>query len=248
MNIGLYQSAASLSALERWQDTVAQNITSSQVPGYRKRTVEFSAVQMGQMQTDAKGGPEAVRPALFPTTTTGINFAAGEATPTSRDLDVAIDGDGFFEVQMPDGSRGYTRAGELKLNTERMVVTRDNLPILNSAGTAITLQPEAGPLSIASDGALTQGDTQLGNLSVVRFDDLTRLVPLGGGVFATRDAATVATPVTQPAVRQGYLEGSNVQPLREMISLVQIARAYEANQKILSSRDQSLQRALETLG
>lgn len=249
MNIGLYQSAASLTALERWQDTVAQNITSSQVPGYRKRTLDFTTVEMGQIQTETKGGAgESARPALFPTASVGVSFKPGEAAPTNRPLDLAIDGDGFFEVQMPDGNRAFTRAGELHLNTERQVVTRDNLPILTTGGTPIVLQPEGGDLAIAPDGALSQGDTQLGNISIVRFADNNKLTPLGGGMFMSQDAATAPIQVTQPTVRQGYLEGSNVESLREMISLVQIARAYEANQKIISSRDQNLGKAIETLG
>jgi flagellar basal body rod protein FlgG len=249
MNIGLYQSAASLTALERWQDTVAQNVTAAQTPGFRKRTVEFTAIEMGQMQAETKGGAtDSTRPALFPTTSMGVSFKPGEAAPTSRPLDVAIDGDGFFEVQMPDGSRGYTRAGAFHLNTQRMVVTGDDLPVLNKAGNPIVLQPEGGDLSIAQDGALSQGDTQLGNLSVVTFSDNSKLAPVGGGTFLLKDDSMEPVQAAQPAVRQGYIEGSNVEPLREMISLVQIARAYEANQKIISNRDQNIGKALETLG
>src|SRR5450432_772805 len=114
MNIGLYQSASALSALERWQDVVAQNITSSQTTGYRKRTVNFSSQMSGELQTDpntrlaSDGGG---MPTVFPKVNTGINFTSGETQPTRRDLDVAIQGDGFFEVQMPDGTKAYTRSG-----------------------------------------------------------------------------------------------------------------------------------------
>jgi len=248
MNIGLYQSAASLSALERWQDAVAQNITSSQVAGFRKRTVEFSTVEMGSVQADPKArSADGAKPALFPAASFGVSFQAGETTPTNRELDVAIQGDGFFEVQMPDGSRGYTRAGDFHLNSNRTVVSRDNVPVLSQSGTPIVLQPEDGALAIAQDGTMTQGETQLGKISVVKFPDNSRLLPLGGGLFASKDG-TAPAPVEQTSVMQGYLEGSNVTPLREMISLVQIARAYEANQKIISSRDQNLQKAIETLG
>jgi flagellar basal-body rod protein FlgF len=248
MNIGLYQSAATLSALERWQDAVSQNITSSQVSGFRKRTVAFSTVEMGEIQTDPKTrGADGAQPAMFPTATVGVSFQAGETTPTRRELDVAIQGDGFLEVQMPDGTRGYTRAGELHLDYTRTVVGRDNLPILSQSGTPIVLQADGGALAIAQDGAMTQGTTQLGKISVVKFPDNSQLIPVGGGTFLPKDGST-PTQVEQPSVLQGYLEASNVTPLREMIALVQIARAYEANQKIISSRDQNLQKALETLG
>jgi flagellar basal body rod protein FlgG len=248
MNIGLYQSAASLSALERWQDAVSQNITSSQVSGFRKRTVAFSTVEMGQVQADPKArGADGTKAAMFPTTSLGVSFLPGETTPTRRELDVAIQGDGFLEVQMPGGVRGYTRAGELHLDSSRTLVSRDNLPVLSQSGTPIVLQAEGGSLSIAQDGAISQGDTQLGKLSVVKFPDNSQLLPVGGGTFLSKDGTTPAQ-VEQPAVLQGYLEASNVTPLREMISLVQIARAYEANQKIMTDRDQNLQKAIETLG
>ena len=248
MNIGLYQSAASLSALERWQDAVSQNITSSQVSGFRKRTTTFSTVEMGQVQADPKArGADGAKAAMFPSASIGVSFLPGETTPTRNELDVAIQGDGFLEVKMPDGTRGYTRAGELHLDSSRTLVSRDNLPVLSQSGTSIVLQPEAGPLNIAQDGTLTQGDNQLGKISVVKFPDNSQLTPVGGGTFLPKDGSA-PTPVEHPAVLQGYLEASNVTPLREMISLVQIARAYEANQKIMSDRDQNLQKAIETLG
>lgn len=249
MNIGLYQSAASLSALERWQDAVAQNITSSQVPGFKKRTVEFSGIAMGEMQPDPHGkvGKGDGMDAIFPTTSYGVNFLAGETHPTKRDLDVAIQGEGFFEVQLEDGSKGYTRAGSLHIRPDRALVAGNEAPILSTSGTPIVLNSQGGEIAISHDGTITQGTAQLGTLSVVKFADNSRLVPVAGGIFlAPKDYAP--RPVTDAVVLQGQVEGSNVTPLREMIALVQIARAYEANQKILSTQDQTLARALETLG
>src|ERR1700685_2126098 len=107
MDIGIYQSASALTSLERWQDAVSQNITSGQVTGYRKRTVEFAGTSAGSLQSgpDSDGGVRAVSP----TTTNGISFPSGETQPTGRDYDVAIQGEGFFEVLMPDGTHAYTR-------------------------------------------------------------------------------------------------------------------------------------------
>ena len=249
MNIGLYQSASSLAALERWQDAVAQNITSSQVAGFKKRTVEFSSLALGEMNADpSRKGEGTGVPAIFPKATYGINFQNGEVQPTHRELDVALKGDGFFEVQLPDGTRGYTRCGELHLQTDRTLATSGGNAILSQGGTSIALLPEGGEVTIAPDGTVTQGGNPLGRLSVVRFPDMSKLQPIGGGIFIPEKDAPNAIPVERPQVLQGYVEASNVTPLREMIALVQIARAYEANQKIISSRDQTLQRTLETLG
>lgn len=250
MNIGLYQSAASLSALERWQDVVTQNITSSQVPGFKKRTIEFSSVELGALQPDTKArlGSGDGKPSSFPVTTTGISFRAGESIPTRKEMDFAIDGEGFFQVQMPDGSRGFTRSGELHLNSARTLVTTDDYPVLSQAGTPIILQPEGGPMSVAKDGAISQGDTQLGALGVVRFENTSKLTPVGSGMYVLNDPNVDPIQVEKPQLMQGYIEGSNVAPLQEMIALVQIARAYEANQKIITTRDQNLGKALEMLG
>ena len=96
MNIGLYQSASALSALEKWQDVVSQNITSSQAIGYRKRTVNFSTQLSGALQTDPHGNllrDGSGMPGVFPKVNTGINFDTGETQATRRDLDVAIQGE-----------------------------------------------------------------------------------------------------------------------------------------------------------
>lgn len=247
MNIGLYQSASALSALERWQDSVSQNITSSEQPAYRKRTISFSALQSGEIQADPKSkvGRDGM-PTLFPKVTPGINFATGETEATRRDLDVAIQGEGFFEVQRSDGSHAYTRAGEFRVRPDRTVTTASGDEVLNDSGSPITLLPGGGDVTIAENGSIFQGTTALGKLSVQKFADNSALVPLAGGFFGANGQAP--TPVTNPALMQGYLESSNVTPLREMVDLVLISRAYEANQKIISTVDQQMEKTLDALG
>ena len=151
MNIGLYQSAAALSALERWQDSVSQNITSSQNTGYRARTVNFSAQKAGELLTDphAHPGQDQGTPMLFPRATTGINFVTGETQPTRRELDVAIQGEGFFEVQMEDGTRGYTRSGEFRMRSDPNAVAEQHTRQRNDH-TAKTQRPLNDRLKHAS--------------------------------------------------------------------------------------------------
>src|SRR3954464_13767437 len=99
MNIGLYQSASALSALERWQDAVSQNITSSGTTGYRKHTVNFSTQPAGELKNNpgVRLGHDTGQPMLFPKVNTGINYITGETQPTRGEFDLAIQGDGFFE-------------------------------------------------------------------------------------------------------------------------------------------------------
>lgn len=249
MNIGLYQSAASLAALERWQDNVSQNITSAQTTGYRKRTIEFSTETAGEVHPDShsKLGQDAGMPAVFPKTSAGINYISGETMPTRRELDIAIQGEGFFEIKLPDGTMGYTRSGEFRLRPDRTLVTSGGLEVMNSNGDPFVLLPGGGGINVNQDGTLFQGSLALGKLSIQKFANTAALRPTSGGMFTAGDGAGMSA-VEEPDLMQGYLEQSNVQPLREMVDLVVISRAYEANQKMITTIDQQMQKALEALG
>jgi flagellar basal body rod protein FlgG len=249
MNIGIYQSASALSALERWQDTVSQNITSAQTTGYRKRTINFSGEAAGSIKADprARNGGESEMPMLFPRVSSGINFVNGETQPTRRELDVAIQAEGFFEIQMEDETRVYTRSGEFRMRPDRTLVTSSGHEVLSDAAAPIQLLPGGGKVTINQDGRIFQGETPIGRLSVQRFENPAQLIPIAGGFFRAPDGLEPEA-VDEPELLQGYLEGSNVTPLREMVDLVLISRAYEANQKIINTVDQQMQKALEALG
>jgi len=249
MNIGMYQSAASLSALERWQDVVSRNITSGDQAAYRKRTISFSSEIAGELQADPSRpvGHDNGMPMVFPKVNSGINFVCGETQPTRRVLDVAIQGEGFFEVQRADGSKVYTRDGEFRMRPDRTLITSTGDEVLSASGSPITLQPNAGDLVINPNGSMTQGATPLGKLSVVKFTDNSRLTPLSGGYFGAPDNMQ-AESVDAPSLLQGYVEGSNTSSLREMVDLVVISRAYEANQKMITTVDEQMGKTLDALG
>ncbi|HEY9155416.1 MAG TPA: flagellar hook basal-body protein [Opitutaceae bacterium] len=249
MNVGLYQSAASMTALERWQDAVSQNIASSGVSGFKKRTVEVSGASMGTLNSGANN--QNVSAGVLPQVSVGVSYMPGQAEPTGKATDMAIDGPGFFQVQGPNNQTLYTRDGQLHVSPDRTLVTKEGYPILSESGTPITIQPDAGDLDVSADGTVSQttptGSTQIGKFAVVAFSHNDRLESAGNGLFvAPQDA--VAAPVEKPVVMSGYLEQSNVSPVNEMISLVQISRAYEANQKTIQSQDDAMQHALDALG
>ena len=249
MNIGLYQSASALSALERWQDSVSQNITSSQTAGYRKRTINFSTQTAGELHLDprAKAGDRSTTPIAFPSVNHGISFNSGETQPTRREFDVAIQGDGFFEVQRPDGTKAYTRGGEFRVRADRTLVTSGGDTVLNDSGSPITFVAGGGPVTINRDGSIFQGETSLGKISVQKFANNAALAPITGGFF-TAGPGNQPQRVDEPDLLQGYLEGSNVTALREMVDLVVISRAYEANQRIIKAADEQMEKTFEALG
>jgi len=249
MNIGVYQSAASLSALEHWQEAVSQNISASQVPGYRGRSVSFSAQDNGQFTVGENGphGSESNLPASFPSVTSGVNFKAGETQPTGRTLDLALQSSGFFQVLMPDGTHAFTRNGTFSERSDGTLVNSSNYPVLAENGTPIVLSQTAGPVNITREGAVSQGDTQLGRLSVTSFANPGALVPISDGLLL--GGATANPGATEhPGVMQGYIESSNVSPLFEMVNLVQVSRLYEANQKVITNADQQTQKTMDALG
>jgi flagellar basal body rod protein FlgG len=249
MNVGLYQSAASLSALERWQETVSQNITSGEVTAYKKRITSFSGQDSGEFLTDPKAriGQDEGQAAVFPVASSSINFLAGETKPTGRNLDVAIQGEGFFEVQLPDGTHAFTRTGEFHLRSDRTVVTGQGAEVLTDGGSPLKLNIGKGDLVINQNGSLTQGTTVLGKLSIQTFPDPSQLTPLAAGLFAAPDGVA-PTAVSDPEVLQGNLEASNLTSLHEMVDLVTISRAYEANQKIITSSDELLDKTIQAFG
>jgi flagellar basal body rod protein FlgG len=250
MNVGLYQSAASLSALERWQDAVSQNITSAQTSGYRKRTVQFSTEIAGKWNLHPNGkntGPEDEVAVRFARAGNGINFLTGETQPTRRELDVAIQGDGFFELQGPGEQKFYSRNGEFRITPERTIVGAGGMEVLTEGGAPIQLLPGGGSISINRDGTVFQGDVALGKISVKSFANPAQLRPSVAGMFVA-PPGVVGESVAEPELMQGYLEQSNVQPLREMVDLVLISRAYEANQKVITTSDEQMDKTLRALG
>lgn len=249
MNLGLYQSAASMSSLERWQDAVSQNITSAQNTGYRKRTVQFSAEIAGEMHPNARSrvGQDAGMAVVFPKSTSGISFVTGETQPTRRELDVAIQGEGFFEIQTPDGGKIYTRNGEFRTRPDRTLVTSGDMEVLSDAGNPIKLLPGGGGVSINRDGTVSQSGARLGKIAIFDTPNPAALIPSSGGMFFAPPGVEM-TKVEEPEIMQGYLEQSNVAPLREMVDLVLISRAYEANQKMITAIDQQMQKSLDALG
>ncbi len=248
MNIGLYQNAASLGALERWQDAVTENITSSQINGYKRRTVQMGGVSAGETFPDASalGTKAESLVGMFPEARYAISFNPGENHPTRRELDLALSGPGFFHLQMPDGGVAYSRAGQFSINAERTLVSSQGMELLSTDGDPIQLGPGGTPPTIDADGSVRQGNNLIGQLAVSQPDMPSRMIPLVAGVFMPGPGAGMRE-VEEPNVLQGYLEASNVKPLREMIDLVNISRAYEANHKLIQTRDEMLGKTLEAL-
>ena len=246
MNIGIYQGAASLNACEKWQGILSQNIASASVPGFRKTEASFASVLADQQRMDNGGRSPKEFKGVMPSSVTQFSLQQGELRSTNNELDFAIQGEGFFQIQRPNGQNGYTRDGQFRLNPERVLVTRQGFPLLGEGG-PITLRPEGGRISINAEGSVIQGQQIVGKVAVYQIpgDQLERV---GDGLLAPKDPAVQPGSIERPNVLNGYVEGSNVTPLNEMVNLIAVSRAYEASQRIITANDENADKAIQILG
>ena len=181
------------------------------------------------------------------TVATSRNFTQGSLQETKNSLDVAINGNGFFEVTMPDGTIGYTRDGSFQVDAQGRVVTSSGLPVANG----ITVPQGATSISISADGvvsAIEAGNTQpqqLGSLAMSSFINPAGLEPVGQNLFKESAASgqpQQGTPGTNGLgfIKQGFLESSNINVVEELVNMIQTQRAYEMNSKAIQTSDQML--------
>lgn len=244
MNVSLAQAAAALNANSRWQEMISENLASSSVPGFRRQDMSFQAVQAGFM------GPTANQwsPVMMPKAEAATIFETGESNYTGLPTNVALEGTGFFELQLADGSLAYTRSGEFKVNSQGELVSGNGFPVMGDAGT-IELDPKNPlPLSIAASGTISQGMEIKGRLKAVDFANPRKLRSIGAGFFAADDPSL--TPITPEGTtfKQGFLEASNTTVTREMASLLNSMRTYEANQRVMQVSDERVSRVISEMG
>lgn len=248
MQIGVYQGASALTSLERWQQVVAQNIASASVPGYKQQTIQARGIAMAaspdRTNTDF---PSYLKHSML-AAESGIDFSAGPSRETGDAYDFAIEGDAFFQAERPDGSTLYTRDGEFHVNDDGVLVTKLGYPVRGQGG-YIQLTPNGGPLQSDPEGRLSQNGGQIGRFALARIENLATLERSAGGFVARDGVGNPAEAVGDEArVRQGYLEGSNVSAVTEMVRLIELSRAYEANQKAITTQDEQMSRANQSLG
>ncbi len=228
-----------MNATQNWQDMISENLAAGSVPGFKKQDVVFSTIAAAQGQNG-----------LLPTSQTVTNFQQGQIRPTSVPTDVAIEGDGFFEVQLPSGQTAYTRDGEFQFNAQGQLVTKQGYLVQTDGGSIQVDLRQPMPLSISSDGTVSQAGNLLGKLKITAFNKPELLTQIGGSYFTAGNPGLVpsaANPETTQ-LRQGYLESSNVSPVAEMAHMISAMRQFEANQKVLQMHDDRMNRAINEMG
>jgi flagellar basal-body rod protein FlgG len=231
-----------MNATERWQDAISQNLAAGSIPGYKKQDVSFATVAAGLM-------PQGVGQHFgLPRAQISTNFAPGEMRSTNIPTDVAIEGSGFFEVQLPNGSRGYTRDGQFTINSVGQLSTKRGYLVMGNAGPIQIDRGSGGTITISSTGDLSQGSNVKGTIKVVEFNRPDLLMQGSGGYFVANNPAAAATQVASPIIHQGFLEGSNSSSVAEMAHLMTAMRSYEANAKVVQFQDDRMGKAISDLG
>jgi flagellar basal-body rod protein FlgF len=229
VNVSLYQAAAAMSANARWQEVISENLASASIPGFKKQDMSFDAVQSGIM---SQASPDGRVQYSIPRASSSTNFTQGSFRETGVNTDVAIDGKGFFEVQMPSGASVYTRDGEF-----------------HGEGGPIQIDTKAGgPISIAATGEISQGADVRGKLKVVDFNRPERLTQVSGGQFTNNDPSVQPVEVPTTSVRAGFLESANTSAVNEMSNLIGVMRSFESNQKIMQVHSERMAKTISELG
>ena len=232
-----------MNAHSRWQELIAENLAASSTPGFKKNNISISATESGKFVLP--GGQKATY--AMPSATAVTSFSPGEIKASNGRTDIAIDGPGMFEIQLPDGSMAYTRDGEFQMNTQGQLMTKQGHLVMGQGG-PIQLDPRnSAPPSISASGDVSQGTDNKGRIHIVEFSDPKVLETAGGGYFKPKDPSISPHDVAQPSVRQGFLEMANTSPVTEMASLITVMRSFEANQKVIQMQDDRMGKAITEL-
>jgi flagellar basal-body rod protein FlgF len=222
-------------------DVVANNLANANTSGFKAEMMLMSEVEI-----PAETGTQLSYVQDF---ATARDFSPGTLRPTGNDLDLAIQGDGFFAVQTPEGVR-YTRVGRFQLNEDGVLVTSHGYPVLASGG-SVTLNPDDGPIYVGEDGSISTDLAKngqllqvVGKLDVVDFENRAALVPGPDNVF---DAGTQPTTQATGKVAQRMLEDSNVNTIVEMTNMIEVTRNYQTMQRFLDSEHERQRRAISSI-
>lgn len=230
-----YTTLTRQAGLMRELQAVANNIANTATTGFRSEGLLFTEFVHGMK--DAPSLSMAVANARE------TSMVQGQLTETGGSFDFAIEGDGFFLVQTPGGER-LTRAGSFSLSNAGDLVTHDGFMVLDPGGAPIFIPPDITTISVGHDGTISGDGRLIGQLGVVRPLDPQMMTREGGILFA---AETGYEPDADSRVTQGFLEGSNVNPLAQVARLVEVQRAYEMGQSFAEAENERIRNTIQTL-
>ena len=249
-------AATGMAAQQMQLDVISNNLANVSTNGFKKSHAVFEDLmyqnlrQVGSATTEQSTLPTGLQIGLgVRSVGTSRSFSQGDLQQTGGGLDTAIQGNGFFQLTMPDGTIGYTRNGAFQIDNAGRLVTAGGLPIAGG----ITVPANATGVNIGQDGAVTAtipgnvAPQSIGTITTASFINPAGLDPKGQNIYvesASSGQPNVGTPGANGlgSLMQGYLEGSNVNVVQELVCMIQTQRAYEMNSKAIQTSDQMLQK------
>jgi len=249
----LWTASTGMQSQQVNMDVIANNLANVNSTGFKKSRADFQDILYQTTKaagTGVNGGevPTGIQVGLGSRVAAVQKvFTTGDFQQTENELDIAIEGNGFFQVTMPDGTAAYTRAGAMKKDSTGRMVTSDGYPlfpevVIPENTTAVTIGP-GGNVEVTLDGE--SSPTEVGTIELVRFSNPAGLKSLGRNLYA--ETPTTGAPVTGTpgetgfgTLSQGFLEGSNVNIMEEMVNMIAGQRAYEVNSKAIRTADDML--------
>lgn len=221
--------------LMREMQIVANNIANAATTGYRQEGVVFSEfVASSPGQSSVSMGRAQIQ---------NTSLGQGALTQTNSDLDLAIEGDGFFMVETPSGNR-LTRAGSFAPNAVGDLVNMSGFRVLDAGGAPVFVPTGVGGVEIASDGTVSAQGQPVGQIGLFQPEETTRLIREDGVLFR---AEGPVGPADTAQILQGFLESSNVNPIGQVARMIEIQRAYEMGQSFLEAEDERIRNSVKSL-
>ncbi|HFE64939.1 flagellar basal-body rod protein FlgF [candidate division KSB1 bacterium 4484_188] len=237
---GLNVSKAGMLPRQRQLEIDANNLANINTIGYKKDEVFFRHLIDSLQASDEKNAKVSSASGEVIT-----DFSSGSLRETGNPLDLAIVGDGFFVIDTPEGNV-FTRNGNFSLDADGRLTTQDGYSVLGSGG---EIQITGNEVRISEDGSILVDGQATDTLRVVRFENPTLLTKIGGTYFMDEnDAGMMDVESTDLKVRQGYLEGSNVTGIKEIVQMIEIYRQFEMGQRAISTQDQTLEKLINDGG
>jgi flagellar basal-body rod protein FlgF len=219
MSSGLYVAISAQVALERRLASIANNVANASTPGFRAEEVKFDSI----LAAAGSNGPVA----YASPGDTFISRKAGQVNHTGNPLDVAVQGDAWLAISTPDGT-AYTRDGRMHMTASGDLQSAEGYCILDPGGSPLLIDPTAGDVRIGDDGTITQNGKQIGALGLFSIPENSRLDRGPNASVIPSQPAQPVEDLTNNGVRQGYLEGANVNPVLVMSRLIEVTRAFDS--------------------
>lgn len=238
---GIYIAGSGMLAESTRQEVVAENLANALTSGYKRTDAATQPFQTFLLRNMAMPGQPEIGSMNMGSEVSRLDVIAtqGPLRSTGNQLDLALVGDGYFAVTAPGGTR-YTRDGSFTLDQNGTLVTKEGFVVRGTNG-AITARGTE-PIGISQDGVVTQGSTTLGRLQITALDPQS-LAKEGASLMTGTPRGTATA-----SVRQGFLEGSTVNVVSEMVELIRVMRSFEANQKSVQAQDETLGQAISKVG